>query len=281
MTLQKRSLFRSDIQNLAGRYDPHFRSALFGTIDEHSLACYTHAFISTYNLDLQTSFSDSSKKRIGSRYATIARLPDINGRQKFVVFQYPNNKDNTTYTVRAHAILQPHATSQTNHNLSASITIGNQTSSNASIDIREGSRSVHIHDDTFSPNNMHLTGLPNRSLIHGEIFSFSSHVEADNGTNIDTFHMLLEENASALISKLATEFLRISMHEKVYYDQSLFDQYKRPIREFKDTTSSRGFGTFIEMLQSIAIKEKLVHDTGLPNFSEHLDKLINFIQQEA
>lgn len=128
---------------------------------------------------------------------------------------------------------------------------------------------------------MHLTGLPDRPLQEGEIFSFSSHVDADNGSKVDIFHMLLGGNATALVTKLATEFLRISTNGKIYYDNSLFDKYKRPIQEFKDKTSSRGFGTFIEMLQSRTIEEKLIHDTRLINFREHLEKLILFIQQDA
>lgn len=87
IVLPERSIFKPEIQDLAGSYDPHFRSVLFGPVEEHSLACYSHVFISTYNLEVQTSFSDNSKTRIGSRYATIARLPDINGRQRFVVFE--------------------------------------------------------------------------------------------------------------------------------------------------------------------------------------------------
>lgn len=155
----------------------------FGTATKHAMTGNSIVFISTYHTWTQPT-------------GVFIRLPDFKGRQRHIVIENPHFDENapadrlSPYTVRAHAVIFPDATGSAAVQRNVSISITN--SEPANIQMGEHSTDVHIHDHTLSPNNAHLSGLPQRQLLDKEIYSFISHVNWDN--SVDTFHMVMGES---------------------------------------------------------------------------------------
>jgi hypothetical protein len=155
----------------------------FGTIEKKSITRQSVVFVSTYNLNAYQPISNG----------LFIHLPTRGGREKYIVIENPFFDDSITdgsrspYTIRAHALVNGDAQPR-NVNVNIAITSGLNKESEVGITNLQGG-SVNSHDNTFSPNNMHLTGLPDRSLIKGEVFSFVSKIDGD-GKRIDTLHVV-------------------------------------------------------------------------------------------
>jgi hypothetical protein len=157
----------------------------FGAIEKKSITKQSVVFVSTYNL----SVSDNRVMIFG----LFIHLPALNGRERYVVIENPFFDDSITdgsrspYTIRAHALINGDVQPR-NVNVNISITSGKNGKSEVGINT-SGGGSVNSHNNTFSPNNMWLTNLPERSLQAGEVFSFVSKVDGD-GKMIDTLHVI-------------------------------------------------------------------------------------------
>lgn len=105
----------------------------------------------------------------------------------------------TPYTVRLHPYVMPDANTSTNQNVdvSTSIEMGkNKDRKGHFVDISiHDSSSVHIHPGgdgaiALSPDNKHLTNLPQEILRSGEAYSFVSNSQWSSG-NVKVFHLVV------------------------------------------------------------------------------------------
>ena len=135
----------------------------FGTIEKKSITGQSVVFVSTYNLNAHQPISNG----------LFIHLPTRDGREKYIVIENPFFDDSITdgsrsrYTIRAHALVNGDAQPR-NVNVIIAITSGVNKESEVGITNLQGG-SANSHDRTFSPNNMWLTSLPERSLIWQEI----------------------------------------------------------------------------------------------------------------
>ncbi|MES2253100.1 MAG: hypothetical protein V4482_05410 [Pseudomonadota bacterium] len=177
-------------EHAAKTVDGRLNVTLFGPVKSHWKTGYASIFVSTYNL------TDGE-----SMFRVIARLPNQGDRKRYVVIENPNwgthsngGDSNSPYTIRAHPIVNGNARDA---NTPETITITNGENNDITVGINELGSSVHTHGGTFSPNNKHLTELPERALgrfgsgtkedlrEENECYSFVSHVG-----NTDTLHII-------------------------------------------------------------------------------------------
>ena len=180
----------------------------FGDIADHSVTGGNGAngsvvFISTYN------WSDMASSSVR------VRLQDLEGRQRYVVIQkyyYSPRQQNEQYLVRSHPIVNR---GSYDRNVDVNIRIVNGDNENdkdkTNVTMQNGDKgesgSVNTHpvgrNTTYSPDNMHIKGMPARPLMDGEIFSFVTRVDGD-GKAVDTLHIVGGTKAMDLFREVAT-----------------------------------------------------------------------------
>ncbi len=104
---------------------------------------------------------------------------------------------------------------------------------------------VQSHAGTLSPNNIHLTNLPERALRDNEIYSFVSKITGRNGHNsqvkADTLHILAGN----------------TIREKIY----------------EIAQRSQTVDAFMDNLRNVT------HEAPLTGFTPHLKKMERFIAE--
>ena len=187
---------RFDVQSV-GRVGQMYETSTFGDIGAHSIAGRNVVFVSTYAICIPSV-----------TYSVLIRIP---GKSRYIVIQQPyfDNSQGSNYTIRAHALVNGE-TDPRDVNVNISITNGKNGKSEVGITNLESGR-VYSHDRTFSPGNMCLTGLPDRSLENGEVFSFTSKINGDSKM-IDTLHIITDNAYPAVTLAKTTsnlgDFLR-------------------------------------------------------------------------
>jgi hypothetical protein len=160
------------LRNIQGRFAGSQRVA-FGTIPDHPIAGSTAVFVSTYNLSIPALMK-----------SIVIELPNDEDRTlNRIVIQEPNFdiEHRDPFSIRAHPLFK---------NQQVNIVI---TNTHNTVGMAKGIANIHTHDGTFSPNDAHLTGLPLRPLLPGEVYSFISHVseQNDHPQKVRTYHILL------------------------------------------------------------------------------------------
>ena len=202
----------------------------FGDIESHPIASKAVVFVSTYNMTTPPF-----------QRGIAIRLPKKGDRDRYIVIQNPyHDGGNVPYEIRAHPILQNGTNEQDD---SINITIKKTTNNGVSFaltNLDNGRVYTHVAHDhmTFSPDNMHITGLPTRTLKDRESYSFISHIDSSE-KKIDTLHILSSQNIHLTIYNIAQ--------------------------------SSQNLKYFIKQLD-IAVR-----NNRLPGFNEHFEKLQQFI----
>lgn len=255
------------------------QNVLFGDIGEHPIAGHETVFVSTYSLEPPLKLS------------LIVRLPDEAGHQRRILMQTPPwdvNGAYSPYEIRAHPLFS-------NGQVALTITHGENPQPDGSKICISGSTSAEIntHDGTFSPNDAHLTNLPERALQGDEIFSFISTVTR-GGFVVDTFHLLIAD-ISRIIA-FAEAFLatdgkfdvmdHLLSKKTIDYDKSTYKTNSKgeselDSTEFKydltdlgqciHTNPNKTFGEFLSLLQHPFMAAK--H----PDLPTHLEKMMAFI----
>jgi hypothetical protein len=147
----------------------------------------------------------------GSFYPPISavriRLDDKDGRQRYIVIQpddYQPNPDTRggPHIVLSHAIINGNAPDRS-VNVRIRIVNGDNDAINVTMD---ETGSVYTHPvrgkTAYSPDNMHIRGLPSRALNADEIYSFVTRVDGD-GKKVDTFHIVAGGNALTPFREIA------------------------------------------------------------------------------
>ena len=187
--------FAMDLPKMSEPFDSNIK---FGPIIPHDITGEGIAFVSTYNLSLPLVTM------------ILVRLDDHRGHERYIVFQKPyfeinvekEAEDYSPYTIRSHPLIHLHGAGGAN----VSITLSDAENISEDgklfmVTINDGNKAVSTHFDkagylTFSPNNMHLGGLPERLLNESEIYSFVSHIDGIDGLDkkIDTLHILMGDS---------------------------------------------------------------------------------------
>ena len=179
------SKMQSHDQLSRSKTDDFTNTIWYGPLKPHWKTGYEVVFISTYFLTYGPLM-----------YTVVARLPDLGGRQRYVHIENPNydagsnRKSLPPYTIRPHPIVNGAAKKMLNR---VSLAVSNGDNGGMSVHLKHsGDEPVSSHGGTFSPNNMHLGGLPTRVLKDAESFGFVTHIDsAKQGIKVDTFHLLI------------------------------------------------------------------------------------------
>jgi hypothetical protein len=181
--------------------EPEVYSMAFGNIPDNTLLDSRNknnaiVFIAAYGLFSNTTTS----------CAVRIRLDDKNGRQRYIVIQpddYLPNTPGSPHIVLSHAIINGNAP---NRNVDVRIHIVNGDNDTINVTMDEtGSVYTHPAADgraSYSPNNMHIRGLPSRALNADEIYSFITRVDGD-GKKVDTLHIVTGRNALTPFREIA------------------------------------------------------------------------------
>ncbi len=239
-------------RHIEGRFASYLR-VTFGTIPDHPIAGSAAVFVSTYNLSIPALLK-----------SFVIELPnDDDGTLNRIVIQEPNFdiERSDPFSIRAHPLF-------INQRVNIRITNTHNT-----VGIIGDVAYINTHDGTFSPNDAHLTGLPSRPLLPGEVYSFISHVreQSDHPQQVRTYHILLGS-----IDRLLAFSEAFFTTEPQTVDDPLLtvkptNQTTRTLAEtiFHDYPE-KTFGGFVDLLQHPLIRHTY------PDLNRHLASVIDF-----
>lgn len=205
-------------------------SVWFGNVKPHWKTGYEAVFISTYYLTYGPLM-----------YTVVIQLPDRNGRNQFIHFENPNydngggNKAKfpPLFSLRPHPIING-APKVCRNRIVVEITdpLDNTV---ALKDKSHKVETISTHGGTFSPNNLHLIGLPCRVLKDDESFGFISQVtRVEGGHSIATFHFLVGDPEPIVKIALKATSLRDFIVELIELCKDKDEHFQRNTRKMLD-----------------------------------------------
>ncbi len=192
--------------NGTGQYAVTGNNITFGGVKPHPFISKSVVFVSTYDLSPPPF-----------HMGIAIRLTKKGDRDRYIVIQNPyfDPENKSPYTIRTHAIFHdttpggdPGLTSRTDIELDEALnSIGTGTEKRVEL-TNVGDGNIQSHAGTLSPNNMHLTELPVRTLKNDEIYSFVSKITGrDDKRHIkaDTLHILAGSTIREKIHEIAQD----------------------------------------------------------------------------